>query len=74
MRPERKKGLFSGPRAERLHLCYAAFRAADILPYDSVLAPEGEGRRQQIEIGRDMALRSNHLFGTIHRGRMPILE
>jgi len=42
---------------------YPVLMAADILLYDSDVVPVGKDQVQHIEMARDMAQRSNHIFG-----------
>ena len=44
-------------------LTYPVLMAADILLYQSDLVPVGEDQRQHLELARDLAERSNFLFG-----------
>jgi tryptophanyl-tRNA synthetase len=42
---------------------YPVLMAADILLYDSDVVPVGKDQVQHVEMARDMAQRSNHIFG-----------
>ena len=44
-------------------LTYPVLMAADILLYQSDLVPVGEDQRQHLELARDLAERTNYLFG-----------
>ena len=44
-------------------LTYPVLMAADILLYQSDLVPVGEDQKQHLELARDLAERTNHLFG-----------
>ena len=44
-------------------LTYPVLMAADILLYQSDLVPVGEDQRQHLELARDIAERTNYLFG-----------
>lgn len=44
-------------------LTYPVLMASDILLYQTDLVPVGEDQRQHLELARDIAERSNHLFG-----------
>ncbi len=42
---------------------YPALMAADIILYDADLVPVGKDQKQHLELARDVAVRTNHLFG-----------
>lgn len=42
---------------------YPVLMAADIVLYDTHIVPVGQDQRQHLEIARDVAIRTNHLFG-----------
>jgi tryptophanyl-tRNA synthetase len=42
---------------------YPVLMAADIVLYDAHVVPVGKDQKQHVEIARDVAVRTNHLFG-----------
>jgi tryptophanyl-tRNA synthetase len=42
---------------------YPALMAADIVLYDADLVPVGRDQKQHLELARDVAVRTNHVFG-----------
>jgi tryptophanyl-tRNA synthetase len=42
---------------------YPVLMAADIVLYDTHIVPVGKDQKQHVEIARDVAVRTNHLFG-----------